>query len=73
LNSTGQTDKALDVLASAQKRHPFDRNLLYALATMNRDAGRLEIAQRYAEKLAAVAPNDPAVTNLLDQPKRLSP
>jgi tetratricopeptide (TPR) repeat protein len=73
LNSIGQTDKALDVLASAQKRHPFDRNLLYALATMNRDVGRLEIAQRYAEKLAAVAPNDPAVTNLLEQPKRLSP
>jgi tetratricopeptide (TPR) repeat protein len=73
LNSTGHTNKALDVLATSQKRHPYDRNLLYVLVTMNRDAGRLEIAQRYAEKLAAVAPNDPAVTNLLDQPKRLSP
>jgi Flp pilus assembly protein TadD len=70
LNSTGQTDKALDVLTSAQKQHPYDRNLLYGLATMNRDAGRLEIARRYAEKLAVVAPDDPAVTNLLDQPKR---
>jgi Flp pilus assembly protein TadD len=70
LNSTGQIDKALDVLASAQKRHPHDRNLLYALVTMNRDAGRLQSARRYAEKLAAVAPNDPAITNLLEQPKR---
>ncbi len=65
LNTTGQTSKAIAVLENTQKRHPYDRDLLYALATINRDAGRLDVAQRYAEELAAVAPNDPEVQSLL--------
>jgi predicted Zn-dependent protease len=65
LNTTGQTSKAIAVLESTQKRHPYDRDLLYALATINRDAGRLDVARRYTEELAAVAPNDPEVQSLL--------
>ena len=42
LNTTGQTSKAIAVLESTQKRHPYDRDLLHALATINRDAGRLD-------------------------------
>jgi Flp pilus assembly protein TadD len=70
LNSTGQANNALAVLASAHQRHPNDRDLLYALVTMNRDAGRVAAARSYAEKLAAAAPNDPAVTELLKQLQR---
>jgi Flp pilus assembly protein TadD len=70
LNSTGQTSKAIGVLAAAQKRQPNDRELLYALATMNRDAGRLPAARGYAEKLAALAPDDPGARNLYEQLKR---
>jgi Flp pilus assembly protein TadD len=65
LNTTGQTSKAIAVLESTQKRHPYNRDLLYALATINRDAGKLDVARRYAEELAAVAPNDPEVQSLL--------
>ncbi len=70
LNSTGQTDKALGVLAAAQKRQPNDRDLLYALVTMNRDAGRIPAARGYAEKLVALAPGDPGITNLRKQLER---
>jgi Flp pilus assembly protein TadD len=70
LNSTGQTNNALALLARAHQRHPNDRELLYALVTMNRDAGRVAAAQSYAEKLAAAAPNDPAVTELIKQLQR---
>jgi Flp pilus assembly protein TadD len=68
LNSTGRTDRALDTLARAVKRHPNDREILYALTTMSRDAGRLAAARSYAEKLAAVAPDDPGVGELLKVP-----
>jgi Flp pilus assembly protein TadD len=70
LHSTGRQNQALDVLANAQKRHPNDPELLYALATMNRDGGRLAAARSYAEKLAVVVPNDPAVQNLVKELKR---
>jgi Flp pilus assembly protein TadD len=55
----------MEVLVAAQKRHPWDRDLLYALATMSRDAGNLSAATRYATQLAAVAPDDPAASELL--------
>jgi Flp pilus assembly protein TadD len=53
-----------------RRRQPNDRELLYALATMNRDAGRLPAARGYAEKLTALAPDDPGARNLHDQLKR---
>ena len=70
LNSGGLQNKAIDLLVAAHKRHPNDRDLLYALVTMNRDAGRMAAARSYAEKLAAVAPNDPGVLNLRKQLER---
>ncbi|MDH5255951.1 MAG: ammonia-forming cytochrome c nitrite reductase subunit c552, partial [Gammaproteobacteria bacterium] len=38
LNSAGETARALDTLAAASRRHPADRDILLALATINRDA-----------------------------------
>jgi tetratricopeptide (TPR) repeat protein len=70
LNTMGQRDKAIAELDSAQKRHPYDRDLLHALATLNRDAGRLGVARRYARELAAVRPNDPEAQSLLRQLER---
>jgi hypothetical protein len=40
------------------------------MTTMNRDAGRMAATRSYAEKLVTVAPNDPAVANLLREIKR---
>jgi tetratricopeptide (TPR) repeat protein len=70
LHSTGQTNRALDVLARAQKRHPYDRDLLYALVTINRDLGKLPAARSYADKLATVTPEDPATLDLRKQLER---
>jgi tetratricopeptide (TPR) repeat protein len=67
LHSTGDTKGALNTLAAAHRRNPGDRELLYALATINRDAGSLPAARSYADKLAALAPDDPAIQTLQKQ------
>ncbi len=67
LNSAGQTPRALDTLAAASRRHPADRDILLALATINRDAGRLAEARTYAERLVAGDPDDAAAAALLSE------
>ncbi len=67
LNSAGQTTRALDTLAAASRRHPADREILLALATINRDAGRLAEARQYAERLVASDPDDFAAAALLQE------
>ncbi len=64
LNSTGRTDEALQVLEAAQARHPADRDTLLALATINRDAGRMAAALSWADRLAAL---DPQAGTLRDE------
>ena len=51
LNSTGATDRALEVLKDAHQRNPANRELLSALITINRERGRVEEAATYARKL----------------------
>jgi hypothetical protein len=46
------------VLEEAHERHPADRDVLYTLSTISRDAGRREDAGRWAAKLAETAPWD---------------
>ncbi len=58
LNSTGHSDEALKTLAGALARHPDNREILTALIQINEQAGDLASALRYAERLAAVAPED---------------
>ena len=67
LSQVGDGERALVVLEDAQRRHPYDREILQALATMQRDAGDLQAAVRYAEALAALAPGDPDVARLLEE------
>jgi tetratricopeptide (TPR) repeat protein len=64
LNSTGRTDEALAVLEAAQARHPADRDTLLALATINRDAGRMAAALAWADRLVAL---DPRAGTLRDE------
>jgi predicted CXXCH cytochrome family protein len=64
LNSTGRTDDALEVLEAAQARHPADRDTLLALATINRDAGRMAAALSWADRLVAL---DPQARTLRDE------
>ena len=53
------------MLKDGLARHPEDRDILLALITFNRDAGKLSTALDYAERLARIAPNDREVANLV--------
>jgi predicted CXXCH cytochrome family protein len=57
LNSNGRTDEALEVLEASQQRHPADRDTLLALITINRDAGHLQAALAWADRLVAIEPD----------------
>jgi len=59
LHGAGRVDRALGVLEASHSLHPTDRDILVALATLHRDAGRPAQALRWARELAATAPEDP--------------
>jgi Tfp pilus assembly protein PilF len=56
-------------LEQANARQPNDREVLFGLVAFHRDRGDLAAARRYAEKLSALSPQDPAVQQLVDQLK----
>jgi tetratricopeptide (TPR) repeat protein len=57
LNSTGQPSEALKVLGRTLTKFPEDLDVLYALVTIHRDQGDIKGAVVYAEKLAALRPD----------------
>lgn len=67
LKEVGRTERAVAVLEKAHRRHPYDRELLLALVTINRDRGALDAAIRYAKKLVVLSPDDPSAQQLLTQ------
>jgi predicted CXXCH cytochrome family protein len=67
LNSYGRRGEAIKVLDQAARRWPGDRDILTALATIQRDAGQLEAARRTAGQLADAYPDDPAAGALRDE------
>jgi tetratricopeptide (TPR) repeat protein len=66
LHSAGRTDEALDVLERAHRRFPGEGELLFALATIERDAGDVAAATAYAKLLVDLAPEQPIARELLD-------
>jgi Flp pilus assembly protein TadD len=69
LNSAGLPDRAIEVLRDALTRHEHDPDILHALATMYRDAGRIPEAIVVATKLTEVRPGDEGARLLLRQLK----
>lgn len=67
LNSTGESTRALATLVAASRQHPADRDILLALATINRDLGRIPEALKYAQQLAATDPGDRAAAALMGE------
>jgi tetratricopeptide (TPR) repeat protein len=65
LNSTGQAQAGVAVLEKAHTRHPLDRDILLALATINRDLGRMADAVTWAEKLVELNPSETGAQQLL--------
>ncbi len=60
LHDTGKPTEAMKVLAAALARHPYDRDLLLALGSYEREAGRAEAARARATLLRELEPDDPA-------------
>jgi tetratricopeptide (TPR) repeat protein len=58
MHSSGKIDEAIAILERARTRHPRDRDVLFALATFHRDAGRTVKALEYAEQLGRFSPDD---------------
>ena len=70
LNSAGQVDASLRVLEEAAARHQTDQNLLGAIATIARDAGRFDQALEAAGRLQALFPDRPEAQELIDDIER---
>jgi len=58
LNSTGDRPLALGVLREANAAHPYDRDILLALVTLNVEANALDNAREHLTRLLEVWPND---------------
>ena len=64
LHSTGSVDQGIAFLQGALRNHPYDRDILYSLATMFQEKGDLEKAKEYAGRLTEYYPSDPAYQQL---------
>ena len=58
LHSLKKTHEAIKVLENTIERHPYNRDVLFTLATMNRDIGQYEKSLEYATKLVEYFPED---------------
>jgi tetratricopeptide (TPR) repeat protein len=58
LYDTGKGAEAMKVLRSALTRHPYDREILFALATYERAAGNLAGAREHARLLRELEPDN---------------
>src|SRR5690606_35209236 len=70
LHERGRTDEALARLEALHARHGPAREVLLALATIARDAGRTEAARRWARVLADARPGDAEAAALLAELER---
>ncbi len=66
LNDQGRSQEAVQVLTRALAGDSQNRDLLFALTTINRDLGRLEDARVFAQRLVSAFPEDLAALQLRD-------
>ncbi len=67
LNSTGDVARAASVLEEALTKHPYNKDILFALVTIQRDRGRREEALRHAETLVRYWPQDLSFVRLYQE------
>jgi tetratricopeptide (TPR) repeat protein len=63
-NSTGDAAGAVKTLETVQQQHPNNRDVLFALATIERDRGELKSARGWTEKMLELNPADPGAEQL---------
>jgi tetratricopeptide (TPR) repeat protein len=67
LNSTGNVARAVSVLEDALTKHPYSKDILIALVTIQRDRGNREEALRHAATLVSFWPHDQSVVRLYQE------
>ncbi len=67
LNSTGRSEEAIIVLEAGRERFPDNADILFALATIERDRGNIEKALKHARTLLQLRPGDSGVQALVEQ------
>jgi Flp pilus assembly protein TadD len=65
LHSSGAVADGVRVLEDALELHPYDPDILAALAAYARERGETEEASRFARRLVEVVPEDPGARDLL--------
>lgn len=58
LNSRGKPEEAIGFLETALEKHPYNRDILYTLTTINMEQQHLDAARKYADKLVEYYPED---------------
>ena len=66
LNSAGNTTEALHVLEQGFANHPRDREIIFMIASINRDLGQNDKALVWAKKLLAINPADQNATKFIE-------
>jgi Flp pilus assembly protein TadD len=67
LDDAGRTADALKVLDAARLRHPYDRDVLSALAFLSVKAGQREVGLRYAQELRELDPENAEYARMAQQ------
>jgi len=67
LNSTGNAPRAVSVLEDALTKHPYSKDILIALVTIQRDRGNHDEALRHAEALVRFWPEDQSFARLYQE------
>ncbi len=63
----GNSNKAIEVLQQGLEIHPYNIELLYALATLNRDIGNINDAKKHLISIQKIRPWDNTIEEFLRQ------
>ncbi len=67
LHSAGKTKDALNVIQTAERRWPYDLEILSMLINLQRESGQIDSAVVYAKRVAEVLPNNEGIRQLLKE------
>jgi tetratricopeptide (TPR) repeat protein len=73
LHSAGRLQEAIGYLKESATAHPGNVSIAMAIAGFSREAGDSVTALQYAELAAKIAPEDPAIRNMIDELRRQVP
>jgi tetratricopeptide (TPR) repeat protein len=73
LHSAGRLQDAIGYLKETATAHPGNSDIVMAIVGFSREAGDAVTALQYAELAAKIAPDDPAVRNMISELRRQVP